>query len=195
MGFRIRKSISLGQGCAHQSRQKGRQQCHVRQTWSAACDSGEAWHLCWSQHSRNRHQLQPKNLDEKPAKAMKTRNNAKQSKADTAQLPLTTAPVETTVMPYPSDANNLTSANTAARLKQRAFKPRQVNRPSNRWKAYDEIQAAKLLETVDHHHSRCHRGARHWQHERGSDAKQPIQGTAAAIDFAAGTERQAATSS
>ena len=112
MGFRIRKSISLGKGVRINLGKKGvssvtfgkRGAPHVtvgkRGTYVGASIPGTG--ISYSQ----------KISDEKPAKAMKTRNNAKQSKADTAQLPLTTAPVETTVMPYPSDANNLTSANT-----------------------------------------------------------------------------------
>lgn len=112
MGFRIRKSISLGKGVRINLGKKGvssvtfgkRGAPHVtvgkRGTYVGASIPGTG--ISYSQ----------KISDEKPAKAMKTRNNAKQSKADTAQLPLTTSPVETTVMPYPSDANNLTSANT-----------------------------------------------------------------------------------
>ena len=50
-------------------------------------------------------------------------------------------------------------------LNQRAFKLQRSNRPSNRWKTYEEIQAARLLETVDHHYSHCRRSARHRQHE------------------------------
>lgn len=112
MGFRIRKSISLGKGVRINLGKKGvssvtfgkRGAPHVtvgkRGTYVGASIPGTG--ISYSQ----------KISDEKPAKAMKTRNNTKQSKADTAQLPLTTSPVETTVMPYPSDANNLTSANT-----------------------------------------------------------------------------------
>lgn len=50
-------------------------------------------------------------------------------------------------------------------LNQRAFKLQRANRPSNRWKTYEKVQAARLLETVDRHYSRCRRSARHRQHE------------------------------
>lgn len=112
MGFRIRKSISLGKGVRVNLGKKGvssvsfgkRGAPHVtvgkRGTYVGASIPGTG--ISYSQ----------KISDEKPAKAKKAKKNTKRSKADTAQLPLTTSPVKTTVMPYPSDADKLTSTNT-----------------------------------------------------------------------------------
>lgn len=112
MGFRIRKSISLGKGMRVNLGKNGissvtfgkRGAPHVtvgkRGTYVGASVPGTG--ISYSQ----------KISDEKPAKAKKAKKNTKRSKADAAQLPLTTSPVETTVMPYPSDADKLTLTNT-----------------------------------------------------------------------------------
>ena len=112
MGFRIRKSISLGKGVRVNLGKNGissvtfgkRGAPHVtvgkRGTYVGASVPGTG--ISYSQ----------KISDEKPAKAKKAKKNTKRSKADAAQLPLTTSPVETTVMPYPSDADKLTLTNT-----------------------------------------------------------------------------------
>lgn len=112
MGFRIRKSISLGKGMRVNLGKNGissvtfgkRGAPHVtvgkRGTYVGASIPGTG--ISYSQ----------KISDEKPAKAKKAKKNTKRSKADAAQLPLTTSPVETTVMPYPSDADKLTLTNT-----------------------------------------------------------------------------------
>lgn len=113
MGFRIRKSISLGKGMRVNLGKNGissvtfgkRGAPHVtvgkRGTYVGASIPGTGI----SYYSQ-------KISDEKPAKAKKAKKNTKRSKADAAQLPLTTSPVETTVMPYPSDADKLTLTNT-----------------------------------------------------------------------------------
>lgn len=112
MGFRIRKSISLGKGMRVNLGKNGissvtfgkRGAPHVtvgkRGTYVGASVPGTG--ISYSQ----------KISDEKPAKAKKAKKNTKRSKADAAQLPLTTSPAETTVMPYPSDADKLTLTNT-----------------------------------------------------------------------------------
>lgn len=112
MGFRIRKSISLGKGVRVNLGKNGissvtfgkRGAPHVtvgkRGTYVGASVPGTG--ISYSQ----------KISDEKPAKAKKAKKNTKRSKADAAQLSLTTSPVETTVMPYPSDADKLTLTNT-----------------------------------------------------------------------------------
>ena len=112
MGFRIRKSISLGKGMRVNLGKNGissvtfgkRGAPHVtvgkRGTYVGASVPGTG--ISYSQ----------KISDEKPAKAKKAKKNTKRSKADAAQLPLTTSPVETIVMPYPSDADKLTLTNT-----------------------------------------------------------------------------------
>ena len=112
MGFRIRKSISLGKGMRVNLGKNGissvtfgkRGAPHVtvgkRGTYVGASIPGTG--ISYSQ----------KISDEKLAKAKKAKKNTKRSKADAAQLPLTTSPVETTVMPYPSDADKLTLTNT-----------------------------------------------------------------------------------